>query len=66
MPLSSEIMRSLLLFCLLGMAVLAALYLRGRRLSFSEYMKWGLLIILAPLLGPFLVILAAPGEPRDR
>jgi hypothetical protein len=62
MLLSPDIMRFLLLVCLLGMALLAAFYLRERSLSLSEYLRWGLLIVLVPFLGPFLVILMQPGE----
>lgn len=62
---SPDVMRSLLFICLLGMALLAAAYLRRRNLSLSAYLGWGLLIVLVPLLGPFLVILLRPGEPRD-
>jgi hypothetical protein len=61
MILSPDLMRFFLVFCLVGMAVLAALYLRGRTLSLFEYLSWGLLL-LVPLLGPFLVILMQPGE----
>ena len=64
MPISPDVMRGLLVLCLLGMMLLAALYLRGRRLSFVAYLRWGLLILLVPLLGPFLVILARPGYRR--
>jgi hypothetical protein len=65
MPISPEVMRSLLLFCVLGMALLAAIYLYRRNLSLTEYLAWGLLILLVPLLGPFLVILLRPGRPRS-
>jgi hypothetical protein len=66
MPLTADTMRAILFICLLGMALVAALYLRRRRLSFREYLGWGLLIILVPLLGPFLVLLAAPGKSPSR
>lgn len=64
MPISPDIMRILLYLCLLGMALLAAFYLRGRSLSRLEYLKWGLLLLLVPLLGPFLVIISTPGKPQ--
>ena len=66
MPLTANTMRILLFICLLGMSLLAAFYLRSRRLTFQEYIGWGLLIVLVPLLGPFLVLLAAPGKPIVR
>jgi len=62
MMLSSETMRILLLVCVLGMALVAAFYLRRRELTIAEYIGWGLLAILLPLLGPFLVILYQPGK----
>jgi len=46
----------------LGMALLAAFYLRRRELTIAEYIGWGLLALLLPLLGPFLVILYQPGK----
>ena len=47
------------IFCL---AFLAIFFLRGRRLSWAGYISWGLIAVLVPVLGPFLVILSAPGE----
>lgn len=66
MPISPDLMRTLLLFCLVGMSLLAAFYLRGRELPLSAYLRWGLLILCVPLIGPFLAILSAPGLPRRR
>jgi hypothetical protein len=65
MLLSAFTMRVLLALCLLGMALIAAFYLRRRELSLSAYLGWGLLIILVPLLGPFLVIYFQPGRARQ-
>lgn len=62
MPVSPEFMRACLLICLCGMALVSALYLRERRLSVAAYLGWGLVILLVPLIGPFLVILARPGS----
>ena len=62
MMLASDLMRALLILCVLGMAVLAVLYLRRRKMSIAEYIGWGLLIVLLPLLGPFLVIFYQPGK----
>jgi hypothetical protein len=58
-------MRLLLLACLVGMAVLAVLFLRRRKLSMLAYLGWGLVIVLLPLVGPFLVILIRPGTERS-
>jgi len=62
MLLTPETMRFLLLVSALGMALLAAFYLRRRELTIAEYVGWGLLALLLPLLGPFLVILSQPGK----
>jgi F0F1-type ATP synthase assembly protein I len=64
MPISPDTMRTLLVACLVVMALLAILYLRQRELSTAEYLAWGLLIVLLPFLGPFLVIWLHPGSPR--
>jgi hypothetical protein len=55
-------MRTLLVICLLGMALLGGFFLRRRDLTLSEYISWGLLLVFLPLLGPFLVILSRPGK----
>ncbi|HSF81137.1 MAG TPA: hypothetical protein VLA49_07880 [Anaerolineales bacterium] len=62
MGITADIMRLLLVGCLLGMAFLAAAYLRRRALTMPEYFGWGLLILLVPLFGPFLVIYLRPGR----
>jgi hypothetical protein len=54
----------LLIFCF-AMALLAIFYLRRRELSTTAYLAWGLLAILLPLLGPFLVIAIRPGKLRS-
>jgi hypothetical protein len=66
MFLTADAMRLLLLFCAFSMALLAAFFLRGRSLSLAGYLTWGALIILLPLIGPFLVILLHPGTRRDQ
>lgn len=63
MPISPDLMRTFLAVCLVCMAVLAVFYLRRRNLSYPFYLGLGLFILLVPLLGPFLVILARPGDP---
>jgi uncharacterized membrane protein YjfL (UPF0719 family) len=66
MWLTPDTMRFLLLACILGMALLAAFYLRRRQMTTPQYILWGLLALLIPLLGPFLVILAHPGTSRKQ
>ncbi len=58
-------MRFLLAACLVAMALLAILFLRQRELTTVEIIGWGTLILLLPLLGPFLVIWLHPGSPRQ-
>lgn len=65
MLLSATVMRVLLLACMLGMVVLAGLYLRRQRLSPAQYLAWGALALLAPLVGPFLVILLRSREKKE-
>ena len=64
MPYPTEIIRILLYICLLAMALLAVMYLRRRRLSWLAYCGWGCLALLFPAIGPFVVILAHPGQQR--
>jgi hypothetical protein len=61
---NAELIRILLIADILGMALLAFFYLRQRKLSISEYIQFGLLALLVPLLGPFLVIVRKPGSSR--
>ena len=51
-----------LLLCLIGEAILAAMYLRSRELSLPAYLGWGLVIVFLPLLGPFLAVACRPGK----
>ena len=62
MYISPAVMRTLILLCVIGMMLLGIFYLRQRRLSFWAYLGWGLLALLLPVVGPFLVISSAPGE----
>ena len=64
MLLSPDTMRFLLAACMVGIALLALLFLRRRILSPWEYFAWGMLVVLVPFLGPFLVILLKPGAAR--
>ena len=58
----ANLMRLSLTICFLSMAVLAAFFLRRRNLSLLEYALWGLIAILLPAVGPFLVIWMRPGH----
>lgn len=59
---AQDILRLLLILDILSLALLAALFLRGRRLAWHEYLLWGMLALCLPVLGPFLVILRRPGR----
>jgi hypothetical protein len=45
---------------MLSMVILAAFYLRRRKLGLLEYVFLGLAAILIPVIGPFLVIWMKP------
>ncbi len=61
---AADVLRLLLFLDVFGMALLAAFYLRRRELSWWAYLAWGLVALLIPILGPFLVIASRPGRPR--
>ena len=64
--LSAETMLIFLGLTVLGMCLLAVFFLCGRRMTLLEYLGWGLLAVILPLVGPFLVIVMAPGKPIPR
>jgi len=66
MILPADVMRLLLLLCWTGMVLLAVFFLRNRRLTFYQYLRWGLLAVMLPFLGAFLVILLRPGRSSYR
>jgi hypothetical protein len=59
---TAVILRILLLVDIFTLALVAAFFLRSRRLSWGQYLLWGLLAVCLPILGPFLVILRRPGR----
>ncbi len=59
---TAAVVRTILWVDIIGMSLFALLYLRQRRLSWWGYWGWGLLALLLPVLGPFLVIANRPGE----
>ena len=59
---TAGVIRTFLLVDIAAMALLALIYLRQRRMSWSSYCCWGLLAVGIPVLGPFLVITNRPGE----
>lgn len=56
------IIRIILMIDIVAMALFALFYLRQRRMSWGAYCWWGLIALLLPVLGPFLVISNRPGE----
>jgi uncharacterized membrane protein YfcA len=58
------VLKAVLVITILAMAFLAVLYLRRRQLSWAEYCFWGLVAIVLPVIGPFLVIASRPGKWR--
>jgi len=62
--LAPETMRVLLGITVIGMALIAARFLYRRKLNLTGYLWWGALLILVPILGPILVIAAAPGASK--
>ncbi len=58
----AHLLRAMLLCCAIGMLVLAAFFLRSRKLSELAYLGWGVIAIMLPVLGPFLVIWFCRGE----
>jgi len=63
---SAQTMHLLMLIIIIGMELLAAFYLRQRRMPVLSYLGWGLLAVLLPVVGPFWVILSQPGRPLLR
>ncbi len=58
---TAGVIRTILLVDIGAMALLSLFYLRQRRMSLSSYCYWGLLALVIPVLGPFLVIARRPG-----
>jgi len=58
-------LRTLLVLYMLGAFGLTLSYLFYRRCSALEFVLWGTLALILPVLGPFFVIAARPG-PKKR
>ena len=56
----------MLLITEIGMLLMAALFLSDRRgLGWPDYLAWGLVALVLPVIGPLLVITFRPGVPRS-
>jgi Kef-type K+ transport system membrane component KefB len=60
------VLQVLLVMDVVGMFALAVFYLARRRMRWHQYLGWGLVAVIFPLLGPFLVIASHPGERRKK
>ena len=60
------VLQVLLIMDVVGMFTLAVFYLVRRRMSWHQYLGWGLVAAIFPLLGPFLVIASHPGAWRQK
>jgi hypothetical protein len=56
------VIRTILLVDIVALALLSLIFLRQRRMDWISFCFWGLLALLVPVLGPFLVIANRPGE----
>jgi hypothetical protein len=65
MQISPDSIRLLILLCMVVMGMLAAFSLRRRELPIRVYAFWGLVAVLIPLIGPFIVIWIQPGNKRN-
>ncbi|KPL77642.1 hypothetical protein ADN00_08565 [Ornatilinea apprima] len=59
---AADILRLLLVVFSFAMLFLSFFYLFRRKLTFWDYLGWGLVAVLIPILGPFLVIASRPGK----
>jgi hypothetical protein len=56
-----DMMRLLIAVYMMGVALLAVLFLRRREMSLLAYTFWGLVALMFPLVGPFVVLYLRPG-----
>jgi hypothetical protein len=59
---TASVIRTILVIDIIAMALFALVYLRQRRMNATAYWCWGILALIIPVLGPFLVIANRPGE----
>ncbi|MEZ0396654.1 MAG: hypothetical protein ABWK53_09535 [Anaerolineales bacterium] len=61
---SADILLGMLVVFLAILYLMAMSYLRRRSLTPRQFLIWGLVALVLPALGPFLVIAFRPGTPR--
>ncbi|MBN2501079.1 MAG: hypothetical protein JXB38_09905 [Anaerolineales bacterium] len=66
MPIHPNVMIVALGIFIVTMTFLGFSYLRRRELETWEYIAWGILVIIVPVLGPFIVIASRPGRTRKQ
>ncbi|MFZ5808447.1 MAG: PLD nuclease N-terminal domain-containing protein [Chloroflexota bacterium] len=54
---TADTLRALLIVCHVGMAVIALLYLRKRRLPLAGKLFWAAFSLFIPYIGPFAALL---------
>jgi hypothetical protein len=64
MPIHPNVLRIAVGIFIITMAFLGLSYLRRRELETWEYIAWGILVVVVPVLGPFIVIASRPGVMR--
>jgi hypothetical protein len=63
---TGEVLRLILFADLFGMLMLAVLFLRGRQLTTLGYLCWGILALMVPVVGPYIVVAYRPGFPVQK
>lgn len=62
---TADVLRVLLLLSAICLFSLAIFYLTRREMPIQSFLGWGLLAVVIPFLGPFLVIVTQPGTRRS-
>jgi hypothetical protein len=58
---TADVVRTLLIVDMVGLALLALGYLWQRRMSRLQIFGWSVLALVVPVMGPFMVIASRPG-----
>jgi hypothetical protein len=59
---TADVVRTLLIVDIVGLALLALVYLWQRRMSRMQILGWSVLALVVPVMGPFMVIASRPGK----